>query len=73
MTSSPRLKIACFLGNLAGLLSRQLNRGRGETLTGRVILAIYPNAISELTKNRDVVLISGTNGKTTSTSNLAKS
>lgn len=72
MTSSPRLKIACFLGNLAGLLSRQLNRGRGETLTGRVILAIYPNAISELTKNRDVVLISGTNGKTTSTSNLAK-
>lgn len=72
MTSSPRLKIACFLGNLAGLLSRQLNRGRGETLTGRVILAIYPNAISELTKDRDVVLISGTNGKTTSTSNLAR-
>ncbi len=44
--------------------------GRGEALSGRVILAIYPNAIKALAKNRDVVLISGTNGKTTSTSNL---
>jgi UDP-N-acetylmuramyl tripeptide synthase len=66
-----RLNIACALGNTAGSLSRYLNRGRGETLSGRVILAIHPNAIKELTKNRDVVLISGTNGKTTSTSNLA--
>ena len=71
MTSSLRLNIACALGNTAGSLSRYLNRGRGETLSGRVILAIHPNAIKELTKNRDVVLISGTNGKTTSTSNLA--
>jgi UDP-N-acetylmuramyl tripeptide synthase len=66
-----RLNIACALGNTAGSLSRYFNRGRGETLSGRVILAIHPNAIKELTKNRDVVLISGTNGKTTSTSNLA--
>lgn len=71
MTSSLRLNIACALGNTAGSLSRYFNRGRGETLSGRVILAIHPNAIKELTKNRDVVLISGTNGKTTSTSNLA--
>jgi UDP-N-acetylmuramyl tripeptide synthase len=71
VTSSLRLNIACALGNTAGSLSRYLNRGRGETLSGRVILAIHPNAIKELTKNRDVVLISGTNGKTTSTSNLA--
>jgi len=71
VTSSLRLNIACALGNTAGSLSRYFNRGRGETLSGRVILAIHPNAIKELTKNRDVVLISGTNGKTTSTSNLA--
>lgn len=70
MTYSPRLKIACAFGNTAGWLSRGLNRGRGETLTGRVILAICPNAIHDLAQNRDVVLISGTNGKTTSTSNL---
>jgi len=70
VTSSPRLKIACTLGNTAGLLSRLFKRGRGETLTGRVILALYPNAINELAVNRDVVLISGTNGKTTSTANL---
>lgn len=71
MTSSARLKIACFLGDIAGKLSRSLRRGRGETLTGRVILFLHPNAISELAKNRDIVLISGTNGKTTSTANLA--
>lgn len=71
MTSSARLEIACFLGDIAGKLSRSLRRGRGETLTGRVILFLHPNAISELAKNRDIVLISGTNGKTTSTANLA--
>lgn len=71
MTSSARLKIACFLGGVAGKLSRSLKRGRGETLTGRVILFLHPNAISELAKNRDIVFISGTNGKTTSTANLA--
>lgn len=72
MTYSPRLKIAISLGNIAGLISRSFNRGRGETLTGRVILAICPDAISNLAINRDIVLVSGTNGKTTSTSNLVE-
>lgn len=72
MTYSPRLKIAISLGSIAGLVSRGFNRGRGETLTGRVILAICPDAISNLASNRDIVLVSGTNGKTTSTSNLVE-
>ena len=72
MTFSPRLRIACALGKGAGLFSRRAKFGRGETLSGRVTLAIYPNAIQALAKNRDVVLVSGTNGKTTSTANLVE-
>ena len=72
MTNSLRLEVACIIGQVAGGVSRTLKRGRGDTLTGRVILALDKNAISKLAFQRDVVLVSGTNGKTTSTANLAK-
>lgn len=71
MTRSPRLALACKAGSIAGLISVKLGRGRGETLSGRVILALDPKAISKLSTHRDIVLVSGTNGKTTSTKNLA--
>lgn len=71
MIGSLRLASACKAGELAGRLSIGLGRGRGETLSGRVILALDPKAISKLSVNRDIVLVSGTNGKTTSTKNLA--
>ena len=71
MTRSPRLALACKAGSIAGLISVKLGRGRGETLSGRVILALDPKAISKLSTGRDIVLVSGTNGKTTSTKNLA--
>lgn len=71
MVYSLRLATACKAGEIAGRISVKLGRGRGETLSGRVILAIDPNAISKLGSGRDIVLISGTNGKTTSTKNLA--
>ena len=72
MFPSLRLATACKAGELAGRISVRLGRGRGETLSGRVILALDPKAISKLSSNRDVVLVSGTNGKTTSTKNLAE-
>lgn len=72
MTRSLRLSAACKAGEVAGRLSVKLGRGRGETLSGRIILAIDPNAISKLSANRDIVIVSGTNGKTTSTKNLAE-
>ena len=72
MIASLRLATACKAGELAGRLSVRLGRGRGETLSGRVILTLDPQAISRLSQNRDIVLVSGTNGKTTSTKNLAK-
>ena len=70
MTGSLRLSTACIAGALAGRLSIGLGRGRGETLSGRVILALDPKAISKLGAGRDIILVSGTNGKTTSTKNL---
>lgn len=71
-TQNARLAIAALAGNFASGLSQALKRGRGETIMGRTILAIDPSAIAKLAKDRDIVLVSGTNGKTTTTANLAK-
>ena len=69
---SLRLTLAITTGNCAGWLSRVTGRGRGETLRGRVLLALDPSALEKLSARRDIVLVSGTNGKTTTTANLAK-
>lgn len=69
---SPRLTIASSVGNFAGWVSRFSGRGRGETIRGRVLLTLHPNALQELADRRDIILVSGTNGKTTTTANLAK-
>ncbi|MEY4312025.1 MAG: hypothetical protein RLZZ571_795 [Actinomycetota bacterium] len=69
---SGRLFLANLAGDSAGFLSKSLKRGRGETVKGRAILAVDPNAIQKLAAGRDIVLVSGTNGKTTTTANLAR-
>ena len=66
-----RLAGADAVGRAAGGLSARLGRGRGETLRGRVLLALEPRALALLSRGRDIVLVSGTNGKTTTTSYLA--
>jgi lipid II isoglutaminyl synthase (glutamine-hydrolysing) len=45
--------------------------GSGTVIGGRVGLAIAPGLLSDLTRNRTVVLVSGTNGKTTTTAMIA--
>jgi UDP-N-acetylmuramyl tripeptide synthase len=59
--------MAAALGRCTGAASRRLGRGLGGTVSGRVALAISPRALSDLTSGRCVVLVSGTNGKTTTT------
>lgn len=62
----------CFaLARTAGWLSRVTGRGAGGTLPGRVLLRLRPGALRELTVGRNVVLVSGTNGKSTTTRFLA--
>jgi UDP-N-acetylmuramyl tripeptide synthase len=60
-----------LLARASGRLSRLTRRGRGGTIPGRVTLALRRDALAELTSGRVVVLVSGTNGKTTTTRLLA--
>ncbi|HEX4865539.1 MAG TPA: MurT ligase domain-containing protein [Acidimicrobiales bacterium] len=50
--------------------SRRLGRGGGSVVGGRAILAVDPNALSRLSDGKRLALVSGTNGKTTTTSLL---
>lgn len=63
-----RLRIVIGVANLFGAMSRLAKRGSGVMVTGRIILKMQPDAVTLLSKNRKVILISGTNGKTTTTS-----
>jgi lipid II isoglutaminyl synthase (glutamine-hydrolysing) len=58
------------VGGAVAALSRRLGRGGGSVIGGRAILALDPQALHRLSRGRDVVLVSGTNGKTTTTSLL---
>ena len=46
MSRSARLALANMAGGIASYASKKLKVGRGETITGRVILAIDRKAIS---------------------------
>jgi UDP-N-acetylmuramyl tripeptide synthase len=66
-----RVWASCALGRAVSALSRATGRGAGEVIGGRVILALAPEAPRRLAAGRDVALVSGTNGKTTTTRMLA--
>ena len=72
MRGQLRLSLAHQAGTLASRLSQMTGRGRGETIAGRVILSVDPSALHKLANGRDIVLVSGTNGKTTTTAFLTR-
>lgn len=53
------------------MASRLTGRGAGSTIRGRVVLAIDPSALTRLLARHRSVIVSGTNGKTTTTHFLA--
>ena len=63
-----KLRLIIGVANIFGAISRLTKRGSGVMVTGRIILKLQPDAVSLLSKKRKVILISGTNGKTTTTS-----
>ena len=65
-----RTRVAAGAGAAIGGLSRLLGRGGGSVVGGRATLAIDPHALRHLALGHAVVLVSGTNGKTTTTSLL---
>ena len=66
-----RLRLGLVAADLAGLASRLLGRGRGVAIKGRVLVTVAPSALRELAAGRRIVLVSGTNGKTSTTALLA--
>jgi UDP-N-acetylmuramyl tripeptide synthase len=63
--SSTRFAVARAAGAGAAGLSRMTGRGSGTTIGGRLTLAIDPLALQHAAAGRDLALVSGTNGKTT--------
>ena len=61
------------LARFTGWTSRTLLRKSGETLPGKVLLQLYPTALNDLSANKEVCIISGTNGKTSTTKALVQS
>ena len=67
-----RTRVAARLGPAVGDLSRRLGAGSGGVIGGRVTLALDHNALPRMAAGRRVALVSGTNGKTTTTRLLAR-
>ncbi len=65
-----RTRVAASIGRGVATSSRRLGRGDGSVIGGRAILAIDPAALRHLAAGRRSCLVSGTNGKTTTTSLL---
>ncbi len=62
-----RTGVAVRLGRLAAALSRRTGLGSGGMIGGRVTLALAPDALRRLSGGRTITLVTGTNGKTTTT------
>lgn len=62
-----RARLASSVSRTAAALSRATGRGDGSVIGGRLGLMIDPNLLANLASGREVALISGTNGKTTTT------
>ncbi|HZE38429.1 MAG TPA: MurT ligase domain-containing protein [Stackebrandtia sp.] len=63
----PRARFATAMLRTAATLSRMSGRGDGSVIGGKVGLTIEPRLLTLLAAGRQVALISGTNGKTTTT------
>ena len=66
-----RTRFATGAGLAVAGLSRRLGAGEGSVIGGRVVLAVDPGALERLAAGRTIALVSGTNGKTTTTRMLA--
>jgi UDP-N-acetylmuramyl tripeptide synthase len=68
---SLRRQLAVRAVGVVNGLSRRIGRGQGTVAGGRVGLRLDPSLLKELSEHRSIVLISGTNGKTTTTALVA--
>lgn len=64
---SPRGMFAAGAGQAAGWASRTLGKGSGGMIGGRVALRLDPQIMRRLASGRQIILVTGTNGKSTTT------
>ncbi len=62
-----RSLVAVKAASFSSFLIKKLNVGQGGTLPGRVLMAIDPHSMTYLSKGVHSLVVSGTNGKTTTT------
>ena len=62
-----RARLATTIGGAAGRASRLAGRGDGSVIGGVIALRIEPRLLAMLATGRQIVLVTGTNGKTTTT------
>jgi len=67
-----RARVAVAAGKVTGAVSRAAGRGSGAVIGGRVALRLDPELLARLTAGRECVLVSATNGKTTTTRLIAE-
>lgn len=68
----PRTVLALQAGRLAATLSRRLGRGSGAIIGGRLAMLLQPKVLLQLVQGKQVVMVTGTNGKTTTTQMVAE-
>ena len=66
-----RTRVAVAAGRAVSEISRRVGTGQGSAVGGRVTMAIDPHALALLATGHRVGIVSGTNGKTTTTRLLA--
>jgi UDP-N-acetylmuramyl tripeptide synthase len=66
-----RARLATTVGGAAGRVSRLSGRGDGSVIGGVVGLRMEPDLLRLLAAGRQIVLVTGTNGKTTTTRLIA--
>ena len=62
-----RSRVAIAAGTSASWASRRLGRGSGGMIGGKVALKLAPNLLADLAAHRRSAVVSGTNGKSTTT------
>src|ERR1700731_5054226 len=62
-----RARLATTVGGAAGRASGLAGRGDGSVIGGVIGLRLKPDLLSLLARGRQIVLVTGTNGKTTTT------
>ncbi len=64
-------RLALVAGRAASELSRRLGKGRGAQVGGKVAYRLWPRTLDDLAAGRTTVLVSATNGKSTTATLVA--